>query len=159
MCAMMMEAHVAEDFSQVEFTVLLIYLMHRSCIGWRRAAMEAFISKSTYLEPNFGKDLLWVCQGTSAMRPMLHARAFRNGKCECADFLDHQYFRVARRHGEVAASASTASAQGAMMKSLGAPKMRNAECKLAEELSNDKFRVMNPQLTLSGQACQILDRS
>ena len=108
--------------------------------------MEAFINKSTYLESNFGKDLLWVCQGTSAMRPMLHARAFRNGKCEWADFMDHQYFRIARQHGKAAAPASAASAQSALMRSLGAPKMGNADCELAEEPSNGKFRGMNQQL-------------
>ena len=119
MCRVLMEAHLGEDFPQVEFTVWLIYLMHRAGVGWWRAAMEAFISKSTYLYSNFGKDLLWTALGTAAKRPKLHVRSIRNGRCEWADFLDCAFFRVARQHGKAAASAAAAEAQGKQLKANG----------------------------------------
>ena len=35
----LMEAHYAEDWPQVEFTQLMVFLMHRAAIGWWRAVM------------------------------------------------------------------------------------------------------------------------
>ena len=70
-CNVLMAAHMGEEFPQVEFTVIMIYLMHRSTIDWWRACMKAFLSKSTYLHSNFGNDLIWVGQGTSFKRPRL----------------------------------------------------------------------------------------
>ena len=49
-CRVLMEAHYAEDWPQVEFTLLTVFLMHRAVIGWWRAAMEFHISRSTYLK-------------------------------------------------------------------------------------------------------------
>ena len=50
-----------------------------------------------------------------------------------------------------AASASAASAQGALMRSLGAPKMGAADCELAVTPSSAKFREANGIAAYKGQ--------
>ena len=96
-CRVLMEAHYAEEWPQVEFTLLMVFLMHRAAIGWWRAAMEFHISRSTYLQSNFGDDLLWVCMGTSTERPMLYiSRKNLQGEYVWPDFIDQRFFKHAR---------------------------------------------------------------
>ena len=145
-CNVLMAAHMGEEFPQVEFTVIMIYLMHRSAIGWWRACMEAFLSKSTYLHSNFGKDLLWVGQGTSFKRPRLLLRTFKDGRFQWADFLDYGFFRVARQHGKAAAAASAAKEQAKLMKCLaGVGALAGIEYTLGNCLSKGEFNNKNYQ--------------
>ena len=105
--------------------------------------MEAFLSKSTYLHSDFGKDLLWVGQGTSYKRPRLLVRTFKDGRFQWADFLDYGFFRVARQHG---GAASAAKEQAKLMKSLsGVGSLGGSECTLGTCLSKKKFNDKNYQ--------------
>ena len=91
--------------------------------------MEFHISRSTYLQSNFGNDLLWVCMGTSAERPMLYIRRKNlQGEYVWPDFIDQRLFKHARQHSKAAASLSVANAQeDGQLKGLGGPVMAGCD--------------------------------